>query len=99
MGCDASSALNDRRPPSLRAVCRGLGLDPSAERLGRAASIAAGEPWDLGEVDGDKTSYAGPNIAFNRQTEWHGVKKPRKLRSPIWHVPIPVRNVELIGRP
>jgi len=42
--------------------------------------IVPGEPWDLGHVDGSKTRYAGPeHRRCNRQTEWHGVKRPRRV--------------------
>ena len=60
--------------------------------------IEPGTPWDLGHVDGDKTRYQGPeHQRCSRQTEWHGVKKPRTLRwSRVWYLPIPA-NVELMG--
>jgi hypothetical protein len=42
--------------------------------------ILPGEPWDLGHVDGSKTKWAGPeHRKCNRQTEWHGIKRSRRL--------------------
>jgi hypothetical protein len=42
--------------------------------------ILPGTPWDLGHIDGSKSKYAGPEHSkCNRQTEWHGVKRRRRI--------------------
>jgi hypothetical protein len=43
-------------------------------------AILPGQPWDVGHVDGSKTKYAdAEHRKCNRQTEWHGVKRRRRV--------------------
>jgi hypothetical protein len=84
----------DRRRPSTTE--RGYGASHVATRRRLAPIVAtgevccarcgqrilAGEPWDLGHVDGDRTRYAGPeHRRCNRATALHVARARRTSRS------------------
>jgi hypothetical protein len=106
------------RKPRKTTTGRGYGTAHRQRRANLAPLVAAGlvncarcgeriQPgalWDLGHVDGNRNQWSGPQHRHcNRQTEWHGTKKPREgehmlrwSRAWFWPIPAKVENREAL---